>query len=98
MMTSKRSDVMAAVMSISAIAFSICLAHYYNTVTSSIMQLEPGDISSNTVTEANMISQIFIKSLDSVVDNLRIISNTSSTQDGSSSGKVSPTFSSKKMI
>ncbi len=50
------------------------------------MQIETESISSNTEIEANMISKIFANSVVSVVDNLRLISNSPSVQNEDSSG------------
>ena len=50
------------------------------------MQIETEKISSNTEIEANVISKIFVKSVESVVDNLRLISNSPSVQNGDNSG------------
>ncbi len=65
---------MVILLGLSAIAFSIYFVRYYDSVTDNIMRIESEDISSNTEIEANMISKILVKSVESVADNLRLIS------------------------
>ncbi len=50
------------------------------------MQIETEKISSNTEIEANVISKIFVKSVETVVDNLRLISSAPSVQNSDNSG------------
>jgi signal transduction histidine kinase len=85
-MIPKRTSIIAILLGFSAIAFSIYFVRYYDSITDNIMQIETEDISSNTEIESNMISKILVKSVESVVDNLRLISNAPSVQNGDSSG------------
>ena len=77
---------MVILLVISAIAFSIYFVRYYDSVTDNIMQIEAEQISSNTEIEANMISKILVKSVESVADNLRVISTAPSVRNGDVSG------------
>ncbi len=85
-MIPKTSGVIALVLGMCAIAFSVYFVLFYVSIADNIMNIETESISSNTEIEANMISKIFVKSVESVVDNLRLISNSPSIQNGNSSG------------
>jgi hypothetical protein len=85
-MVLKRVSIIAVLLALSTIAFSIYFVRYYDSITDNIMHIETEDISSNTEIQANMISKILVKSVESVVDNLRMISNAPSVQNGDSSG------------
>lgn len=77
---------MVILLGLSAIAFSIYFVRYYDSVTDNIMRIESEDISSNTEIEANMISKIRVKSVESVADNLRLIPTAPSVRNEDSSG------------
>ena len=83
-MIPKRTSIIAILLGFSAIVFSIYFVRYYDSITDNIMQIETEDISPNTEIESNMISKILVKSVESVVDNLRLISNSPSVQNGDS--------------
>ncbi|HZH38953.1 MAG TPA: hypothetical protein VEX17_02705, partial [Bacillales bacterium] len=85
-MIQKWTSIMVILLGLSSIAFSIYFVRYYDSVTDSIMQIEAEDISSNTEIEANMISKILVKSVESVADNLRVISTAPSVRNGEISG------------
>ncbi len=82
----KWTSIMIILLGLSAIAFSIHFVRYYDSVTDNIIQIEAEDISSNTEIEANMISKILAKSVESVADNLRQIANAPSVRNGDISG------------
>jgi hypothetical protein len=77
---------LALVSGFSVIAFSVYYVLYCYSITDNIIQIETANIGSNTEIETKMISKIFAKSVESVVDNLRLISNSPSVQNGDSSG------------
>ncbi|HYO06907.1 MAG TPA: histidine kinase dimerization/phospho-acceptor domain-containing protein, partial [Phototrophicaceae bacterium] len=77
---------MVILLVLSTIAFSIYFVRYYDSVTDNIMQIEAEQISSNTEIEADMISKILVKSVESVADNLRVISTAPSVRNGDVSG------------
>ncbi len=78
--------IMAIISGCSAIAFSVYFVWYYDSITENIIKIEAEDISSNTEIEAEMISKVLVKSVESVADNLRLISNAPSVQYGGISG------------
>jgi signal transduction histidine kinase len=59
---------------------------FYNSITDHIRQIEMDNVGSNTEIESDMISKIFAKSVESVADNLRLISSTPSIQNKDRSG------------
>jgi hypothetical protein len=85
-MISKWSGIIPITTGLCIIGFSVYFVIYYNSISDNVMQIETEKISSNTEIEANVISKIFVKSVESVVDNLRLISNSPSVQNGDNSG------------
>src|SRR5918997_2171308 len=83
---SKRSGVIALLLGVCAITFSIYFVLFYKSIADNIVQIEIDGVSSNTEIQANMISKIFAKSVESVVDNLWLISNAPSVQNGDRGG------------